>query len=109
MPAISVLNCKVVSGLKQNFKSVFKKFVKIDSNCLILVLCGVVVNFIAVAYTFGVGIILTLPTTALAFVCFQMVCYFMLNGMRFYVMPDVVISPKRLEEQDHITKLKYLV
>ena len=29
--------------------------------------------------------------------------------MRFYVYPDMFISPKRFEEQDKIKKIKYLV
>lgn len=109
MPAIAVLDCGVIKGLKQNFKCVFNKFPSIFSNYLTLVLSAFVVNAIFALVTFSVSIVVTMPLTAVVFVICQMVSYFSSQGMRFYVYQDVFISPKRVEEQDKITKLKHLI
>lgn len=109
MPAISVLDCKVIKGLKQNFKCIFKKFPSIFSNYLTLVLTAFVINTLFAIVTFSVSLIVTMPLTAVVFVICQMVSYFTCQGMRFYVYQDVFISPERIEEQDKITKLKYLI
>ncbi len=109
MPATAVLDYSVVKALKQNFKCVFKKFPSIFSNYLSLVLVAFVVNASFAIVTFSVSLVFTMPLTAFVFVICQMVSYFSSQGMRFYVYQDVFISPKRVEEQDKITKLKYLI
>lgn len=109
MPGIAVLNSLCFKALHKNFKIVFKKFFNIFSNCLALVLSAVVFNFLFCAYTFGVGLLFSLPLTAVLFVCFQMVSYFNCQGMRYYVYPDVFVSPKKFEEQDKIKKIKNLI
>lgn len=109
MPAIAVLDCNPFKALAINFKGVFKNFFRIFSNAITIVLTAIVVNLIFCIFTFSVSLIITLPLTAFVFVIFQMVSYFSSFGMRFYVYPDMFISPKRFEEQDKIKKMKYLV
>ena len=109
MPSIAVLNCNVFSALKKNFKCVFRKFFNFFSNYLTLTITAVAVNFMFCVFTFGVSLFVTLPLTAFVYVIFQMVSYFSSNGMRFYVYPDMFISPKRFEEQDKIKKIKYII
>lgn len=109
MPAIAVLDCNPFKALAINFRGVFKNFFRIFSNAITIILTAIVVNLIFCVYSFGVSLIITLPLTALVFVIFQMVSYFSSFGMRFYVYPDMFISPKRFEEQDKIKKIKYLV
>ena len=109
MPGIAVLNSMCFKSLIQNFKIVFHMFFKIFSNCLTLVLLAFGFNFLMCAYTFGVGLIVSLPMTAVVFVAFQMVTYFNCQGMRYYVYPDVFVSPKKFEEQDKISKMKYMI
>ena len=109
MPTIAVLNSNPFSALKRNFKCVFKKFFSIFSNYLALIIIAIALNVMFCVFTLGVSLVFTLPLTAFVFVIFQMVSYFSSNGMRFYVYPDMFISPKRFEEQDKIKKLKYLV
>ena len=109
MPTIAVLNSNPFSALKRNFKCVVKKFFSIFSNYLALIIISIALNVMFCVFTLGVSLVFTLPLTAFVFVIFQMVSYFSSNGMRFYVYPDMFISPKRFEEQDKIKKLKYLV
>lgn len=109
MPAMAVLDCNVFKALKQNFKSVFRKFLSIYSNCIALILTAVVLNLIFCVFTLSVSLIITMPLTAFVFVIFQMVSYFSSQGMRFYVYPDLFIVPKRFEEEDTVKKMKYLI
>lgn len=109
MPSIAVLNCNVFAALKKNFKCVFKKFFNFFSNYLTLTITAVALNFMFCVFTFGVSLFVTLPLTAFVYVIFQMVSYFSSNGMRFYVYPDMFISPKKFEEQDKIKKIKYII
>ncbi|MBQ3047805.1 MAG: hypothetical protein IJD48_02190, partial [Clostridia bacterium] len=109
MPSIAVLDCNVFRALDKNFKVVFKNFFRIFSNCITLVLTALVVNLIFCVFSFGVSLVVTLPLTAVVFVIFQMVSYFSSCGMRFYVYPDMFISPKKFEEQDKVKKVKYII
>ena len=109
MPAMAVLDCGAFSALRKNFKIVFKNFFRIFSNCITLVITALVINLIFCVFTFSVSLIITLPLTAVVFVIFQMVSYFSSCGMRFYVYPDMFISPKKFEEQDKVKKVKYII
>jgi len=109
MPSMAVLDCNVFKALEKNFKIVYKNFFRIFSNCITLVLTALVVNLIFCVFTFSVSLIVTLPLTAVVFVIFQMVSYFSSCGMRFYVYPDMFISPKKFEEQDKVKKVKYII
>ena len=109
MPAMAVLDCNVFKALNKNFKVVYKNFFRIFSNCITLLITAVVLNLICCVFTFSVSLVVTLPLTAVVFVIFQMVSYFSSCGMRFYVYPDMFISPKKFEEQDKVKKVKYII
>ena len=109
MPSIAVLDCNPFKALKINGKCVLNKFFRIYSNFITLLLCAVVINVVFCANTLGISLIVTLPLTAFTFVVFKMVSFFSCQGMRFYVYPDMFITPKTFEEQDRIKKMKYIV
>ena len=109
MPAMAVQNVGPFKALKINFRAVFRKFFRIYSNAIILMLCAVVINFCLGVFTLCIGFVISIPLTALAFIVFQMVAYFTSQGMRFYVYPDMFIAPKKFEEQDSLKKLRFLV
>ena len=109
MPGIAVLNVNVFRALGKNFKAVFSKFPRIFSNYLALVITALVFNLIFATFTLSVSLTVTLPLTAFVFVCAQMVTYFSTKGMRYYVYQDMVVVPKKFEEQEGIKKLKFLV
>ena len=109
LPAIAVFNHNAFYALKTNFKCVFKKFFSIFSTCILLVIIAFVVNLIFAVFSFTLSLIITLPLTAFTFVVFNMVSFFTCQGMRFYVYPDTVVSPKTFEETDSIKKIKYVL
>ncbi len=109
MPALAVLGVGPLKALKQNFKTVFRNFFSIYSNILLLCVLSVVVNLIFCVFTASISLIITLPLTVFTFAVFQMVAYFTSQGMRFYVYPDLFISPKHFEERDSIKTIKNLL
>ena len=109
MPAMAVLDLDVFGALKMNVKNVFRKFFAIFSNMLLLELLAIVVNLIFGVFTASVSLIVTIPLTIFVFEIARMVSFFFAHGMRFYVYPDMFISPKKFEEQDSIVRIKNLV
>ncbi len=109
MPAISVLDMGVFEALIQNFRCVGRRFGNIFSNCLLLVLLAFVFNLIFGVFTFTISFTISLPLTAFVFVIFQMVSFFSAQGMRFYVYPDLFISPKTFEESLSVDETKYII
>lgn len=109
MPAIAVLNIDVFSALGVNMKTTFRKFFSIYSTMIVLEVIAIGFNLICGVFTASVGLIITLPLTIFVFTIAQMVSFFFAHGMRFYVYPDMFISPKKFEEQDSISRIKNLV
>lgn len=109
MPAMAVLDMDVFAALKMNTKTVVRKFFAIFSNMLLLEFMAIVVNLIFGVFTASVSLIVTLPLTIFVFEIARMVSFFFAHGMRFYVYPDMFISPKKFEEQDSIVRIKNLV
>ena len=107
MPAIAVNNTGIYKSMGIGIKAVFRNFFSTFSNALILVLCAVVVNFFFAVFTFVVGLVVTLPLTIYAFMVYGMVAYFSNQGMRFYVYPDMFVTPKRIKEQETIKRLRF--
>ncbi len=109
MPALSVLGVNPFKALNRNFKAVFRNFFSIYSNIFLLCILTVVINLFCCVFTASISLIITLPLTAFSFAVFQMVSYFTSQGMRFYVYPDLFVSPKHFEEQDKLRKIKNLL
>ncbi len=109
MPAMAVLNIGPFKSLKISFKSVFRKFGSIYSTAILFTLLAVGMCFGFGIFTFLLGLIVIIPLIVFGFMVFQMVSYFTSQGMRFYVYPDMFISPKKFEERDTIKKIKFIV
>lgn len=68
--------------------------------------------FTAILLAFGFGVfslIIIVPSFAIITSVFEMLNYFSCQGMRYYVDRDTVLSSKKLEEQDTISKAKFLL
>ena len=109
MPAISVLDLNVFEALSLNFRCIKRRFASIFSTGLLLVLIAFVFNLIFGVFSFTVSFVVSLPLTAFVFVIFQMVSFFSAQGMRFYVYPDLFISPKTFEESLSVDNTKYII
>lgn len=108
-PALIVHNKSIFVSLNKGFNAVFKRFFRALSNYLILVIIGLVINVFALTFTAGVALFISIPLTTLMFIIADQVMYYEAMGMRFYVDGDHIISPKKLEQQDKIAKVKYII
>ncbi len=109
MPAIAVNDTGIFKSMRVGFLAVFRNFFSTFSNAVVLVLCALVVNFFFGVFTFTIGLVVTLPLTMYAFIVYGMVSYFSNQGMRFYVYPDMFVTPKRIKEQETISRLKFYI
>lgn len=109
MPGMAVLNIGPFKALKISFKSVFRKFGSIYSTAILFALLAMAVSFCIGIFTFLIALVVIIPLIVFTFIVFQMVSYFTSQGMRFYVYPDMFISPKKFEERDTIKKIRFIV
>lgn len=107
-PSIIVNDEGVFKALKIGIKTVSKKFFKVLSTSIMIVLILTIVNLVVAVFSFFAGIIFTLPITYVTICLFKIVAFYECNGMRYYV-GDSIRTPLRKGEQDKINKLKYIV
>ena len=83
-------------------KTILKKFARIFSNALVVVLTLVLINVLLGLFTLGVALIITLPASMVFVAVFQLRAYFGAKGDRYYVSSTVIVTP--LGEENHIEK-----
>lgn len=65
------------------------------SNALVIRLTVIALNVVATLFTFGAGLLLTMPATALIQICFWFVNYFDCSKLKYFVDEYTVIGPKK--------------
>lgn len=107
MPHIAVKDMGIFNSLKINFKLVLRRLPKIFSNSLGIVFTIIVVNGFAILFTFGVGLLITIPVSSVLINTFQMSAFYGCYGMRYYVDYATIVEPKRMEATERLSKTKY--
>jgi len=107
-PSIIVNDEGVFKGLFIGFKAIKKKFFKVLSTSIMIVLILTILNLICAVFSFFAGIIFTLPISYVVICLYKIVAFYESNGMRYYV-GDTIRTPLKKGEQDKIKKLKYIV
>lgn len=107
-PSIIVNDEGVFKGLKLGFKAIRKKFFKVLSTSIMIILILTIINLIVAVFSFFAGIIFTLPISYVVVCLYKIVAFYECNGMRYYVW-DQIRTPLKKGEQDKINKLKYIV
>ncbi len=104
-PSIIVFSSGVFFGLGKGFKAVGRRFFKTFSSLgMMFLLCIMLVS------VFGVlSLVLVLPMFKLWLNAFSMIMFFGSQGMRYYVDPDTILSPKKLEETDKFENTKFVI
>ena len=92
-------SCKILS----------KRFFKTLANSVLIVITVFFFNILMIMLTAGVGLIVTIPASILLVNSFNMVNFYVCTGNRFYVDPQTVVSPKKLETQEKVENLINLV
>jgi len=73
---------------------IFKKFEKVFSNAIIVVLACLFVNLLLGVFTAFSALLITIPATAV-FVCiFSNVAYLTMTEKRYYLSPSIIVNPK---------------
>lgn len=104
-PAMIVYGENVYKGFGIGIKATFRGF----GRSTIFALC---IYFFSLLLAFGFGIfslIIIVPTVSITASIFETMNFFDCQGMRYYLDKDTILSSKKLEEQDTITKAKFLL
>lgn len=109
IPAIVTFDCGIWQGLKRGVEAVFRRFTRILSTSISVLMTALIVNVAGAVCTFGVALVITLPLTLLALLIFDMVSFYYSHGMRFYVDSENVVTPQKMEETDVLSNLKYII
>lgn len=72
-----------------------KNFINALSNLVILVLCIIALNVAAVFFTFGAGLLITIPSSYLIIVAFEFVNYCDNNEIKYFIDKNTVVKPEK--------------
>lgn len=106
--SIIINNKGIVKGFKLGLISTNKKGLRVFSNALFVSIILIIFNLCVGLFTFFGGLIITLPISYLILRLFNLVCFYETMGMRYYIGEEIR-SPIRLEEQDKIKDLKFII
>ena len=109
MPISIVYDSRIKCIFKKGFVGNIKQFGRNLSSSFVLAIGVFMLNAIVGYFTFGVGLILTLPASFFALNILPMVIYFNTYGMNYYVSPFEIIYSKKIDEQLDITDMKYVL
>lgn len=89
---------KGLSAVKRKFSSTLSSFAVVSTIML------------AVVYIFGIyALIVVVPFTSLLISVFGQVLFFESQGMNYYLTPDRIVMPRKLEQADSIKKVKSII
>ena len=109
LPAFVGTNNGVFKSLKHGFNTIKRRFFETFGNSIALVLTLIFINVFGGVFTYGVGLIITIPTTFVLLSIFNLVAYYSSNGQRYYLDSNNVMAPKTMELTDKLTDYKYLI
>lgn len=108
-PTMTVMNYGVFKSLRVSLKMNFRRFGRVFSGCIAIVLGLLVLNMFLGLFTFFVGLILAIPVSFIIYNAFGMVCVYEGQGMRYYVDIYNVITPNKKEISDKLNDMKFIV
>lgn len=109
VPCIVVQNTDTWESLGYSLSDVFKSFGKIYGRQFILTLFIIAITIASIILTASVGLVLTIPAGVVFCGLLNMVIYFYLNGLKFYVDDDVIVTSKKKETFENIKTLKDII
>lgn len=109
LPTYVIMNYGVFKSLRYSVKMLFRRFVKVFSGMVGVVLTIFLLNFILGVFTLGVGLLVSIPISFTFYNIYGMVSAYDCQGMRYYVDIYNVITPKKKENADKLSDMKYIV
>lgn len=79
-------------AILKGYKST-KDFFKVFSNAIVIVLTIILSNVIVGVFTFGAGLIITIPASSVLVITFELVSYYGGVGQRYYLSPTIIVDP----------------
>lgn len=103
--SIIVFNTSARKAFKKGICAVKRKFLSTLSSFAVITTI-----FIAVLCMFGLySLIVLIPLWSLLTNVFGLVLFFESQGMNYYISPDRIINPRKLEQADSIKKVKNII
>lgn len=94
----------VVAGRKINeafnFKNDKKTCLSVFASYVFSVVIALAVNVGMLYTTFGAGLFISLPATSLYFTCLQSVVFYSVDGKKYFIDYDNIVTPKALRKAD---------
>lgn len=109
IPTGVVMNFGVFKSLKTSLKIVFKRFGKVFSAAVGVVMTIICINVIMALCSFMVGLFVSIPISILLVNVFGMINIYEGQGMRYYVDIYNVVTPSKKENNDKLKDMLYLV
>ena len=109
IPTMIVLNFGILKSLKTSVKTTFRKFGRFYGGAVGIVFTIAVVNVVVGLFTFGVGLLITVPASYVLYSVFGMVSVYEGQGMRYYVDVYNVITPQKKEITDELKDMKFVI
>ncbi|MBQ7884541.1 MAG: hypothetical protein IJ318_00385 [Clostridia bacterium] len=104
-PSIVVFNCCAGKGLKKGLKAVKRNFFSVLSSFAVSIAIVVCLTYLFNIY----ALVFALPFMSLIVAVFGNVLFFESQGMDYYLSPDKIVTPRKLETADSIKKVKMIV
>lgn len=109
IPTMVTMNYSVWRSLGLSLKTSFKHYGRTLAISVGFVLTLIPLNLFLGLFTFGVGLLVSIPTSFLLYSAFGMVTTFEGLGMRYYVDVYNVVTPFKKEKSDKIEDMRFLV
>lgn len=104
-PSIVVFNTCAGRAFGRGIKAVKRKFLSTLSSFAV-----VVTIMFAIIYMFGIySLVVVLPLSSLITSVFGQVLFFESQGMNYYISPDKIVMPRKLEQADNMKKMKSII
>ena len=109
VPYLVLHSDSVSKSFTAGIKVVSHRFWRTLSNIIVFVIFAFVVNFVCARYTFCASLLFTLPLTMVFINVIFMVNYYESQGMRFYLDPSNIMSPRKFAEHDRAKQSKFVI
>ena len=102
---IVCFNVCAFKGLKRGFKSVSRNYLGVMSSFAVIVVVSLGITLIFGAY----ALVIILPFITLISCIFGQVLFFESQGMNYYIAPEEIIKPRKLEQADSNRRVKFII
>lgn len=95
MPSVIHSKKKVPAAIREVIIPKPVEFVRVLASVIIMVLLIAILNVSVAVFTFGAGLIITIPAGTMLMCCYKFVNYYDNHGMKYFVDDYIIIGPKK--------------